>query len=349
MIARDQVRENAGEGAVHGAQRQVFNTRDAEEARSYLHAREFLVDFPPREAEHVDMRINGVFLSSLYLGYLQYGAAAEIRTNPSLELYRCVAPIRGRIEAAFSDGSASCGPGRAVLISPTRIRRVRAERDLAGLTIFLPAAALRRHLTALLGEPPEGDLQFARIIDLGKGYGQSLAHYARAAMTDLEQAAPLLNPVTASLFEQFVIDGLLLAHPHNYSDRLHRRDGRIAPRSVKRAIEYIDANLDQPIGFTDIATAAGIPGRTLSQHFRRFRNTSPMRYLRDARLDRVHEALRRAEPEESIISIAGDWGFGHMGRFAAVYRQRFGEWPSETRGKPFPASGFTLRDGRCWS
>jgi transcriptional regulator GlxA family with amidase domain len=154
---------------------------------------------------------------------------------------------------------------------------------------------------------------------------------------DLEYAAPLLNPISAALFEQFVMLGLLLAHPHNYSDKLHQSDGQLAPRDVRRAIDYIDANLDEPIGFTDITAAAGIPGRTLSQHFRRFRDTTPMHYLRDARLDKVHEALRRAEPEESIISIASRWGFLHMGRFAAVYRKRFGEAPSETLGRRFAA------------
>jgi AraC-like DNA-binding protein len=312
--------------------RLVFSTRNAEEARNYVRAQEFLVDFPPREAAQVDMRINGAFLPSMYLGYLQFGAAAEIRTNPSLDLYRFAMPLSGTLEAAFCGDGASCGPGRGVLMSPTRIRLVRAERDLAGLNIFLQASALRRHLSALLGEPPKSDLEFAAIVDLGQGYGQSLQHYALSAMTDLEQEAPLLNPITASLFEQFVMVGMLLAHPHNYSEKLNRGPCSVGPRDVKRAIEYIEANLDEPIGFTDIAAASGIPGRTLSQHFRRFRATTPMRYLRDARLDKVHETLRKAEPEESIMSIAGNWGFSHMGRFAAVYRERFGESPSETLG-----------------
>lgn len=334
------VQENIGEGGAPAIRRQVFKTRDVEEARNYLRAREFVVDFPLREAAHVDMRVNGAFLSNLYLGHLQYGASVEIRTNPSLELFRIVAPIRGRIEAAFPKETASCGRGQAILISPTNVRLVRAERDAVGQNIFLTAAELRRHLTSLLGDPPKADLQFAPNVDMGKGYGQSLAHYANAAIVDLEYAAPLLNPISAALFEQFVMLGLLLAHPHNYSDMLHHRDGQLAPRSVRRAIDYIDANLDEPIGFTDIAAAAGIPGRTLSQHFRRFRDTTPMHYLRDARLDKVHEALRRAEPEENVISIASRWGFLHMGRFAAVYRKRFGEAPSETlaNGSRLPAS-----------
>jgi AraC-like DNA-binding protein len=328
--------------------RLAFETADAEEARDYLRPHEFQLDFSPREIAYVDMQVNGVFFHSTYLGSLQFGAAAEIRTSPTLDLYRLVTPIKGCLEAVFANDSVSCGPGRSILVSPTRIRVMRAEREATGRNIFLTAAALRRHLTALLGDPPKSELEFTPIVDLDKGYGQSLEHHVRSAMADMDQAAPLLNSITAALFEQFVMIGLLLAHPHNYSDRLHRRDGHLAPRGVRRAMEYIDANLDQPIGFTDIAEAAQIPGRTLSQHFRRFRDTTPLHYLRDARLDKVHHALRRADREESIMSIAGRWGFGHMGRFAAAYSNRFGELPSETLGKRFGTRDFGSKDySRC--
>jgi transcriptional regulator GlxA family with amidase domain len=73
-----------------------------------------------------------------------------------------------------------------------------------------------------------------------------------------------------------------------------------------------------------------VPGRTLIQHFRDFKRTSPVRYLRTARYEKVREALRQADHEESITEIAGRWGFSHMGRFAVEYRKRFGEPPSQT-------------------
>jgi transcriptional regulator GlxA family with amidase domain len=38
-----------------------------------------------------------------------------------------------------------------------------------------------------------------------------------------------------------------------------------------------------------------VAGRTLFKHFRDYNGTSPMRYLRDARLNRVREALARAD------------------------------------------------------
>jgi transcriptional regulator GlxA family with amidase domain len=108
---------------------------------------------------------------------------------------------------------------------------------------------------------------------------------------------------------------------------LRRLERPAAPRDVKRAIDYIEANLGAAIGLPEIVAASAVPGRTLIQHFRDFKGTSPMRYLREARFERVREALNRAEPEGSITEIAARWGFSHMGRFSADYRRRFGEPP----------------------
>src|SRR5262249_28325800 len=249
---------------------------------------------------------------------------------PSRDDYRILPPIQGSLEAVIGDDEVSSRPGHAILTSPTLSKLVRSERGSGWLNIFLRGPALRRHLAALLGEPPQLPLEFAPVIDLAAGYGRSLMHYVLSAMADFDQNARLMNPITTSLFEQFVMVGLLHAHPHNYTARLCRPQPRIAPRDVKRAIDYIEANLDMAIGLPEIVAASRVSGRTLIQHFRDFKGTSPMRYLRTARYEKVREALRRAEPEESITEIAGRWGFTHMGRFSVDYRRRFGESPSAT-------------------
>jgi hypothetical protein len=38
---------------------------------------------------------------------------------------------------------------------------------------------------------------------------------------------------------------LLLSHPHNYSAALEHLDRPIAPRGVKRAIDYIESHLER--------------------------------------------------------------------------------------------------------
>jgi AraC-like DNA-binding protein len=53
--------------------------------------------------------------------------------------------------------------------------------------------------------------------------------------------------------------------------------------------------------------------------------------VRQRKLERVHACLSDAScAVRSVTELAMDYGFLHLGRFSEVYRQRFGELPSET-------------------
>ena len=93
----------------------------------------------------------------------------------------------------------------------------------------------------------------------------------------------------------------------------------------------MEAHFPATLTLSDIATAAGVPERTLNDAFRRFEEVSPMRYLRDLRLDRVRARLLGPGPRVSVTTAALEAGFGHLGRFAEAYADRFGESPSTTR------------------
>jgi transcriptional regulator GlxA family with amidase domain len=55
-----------------------------------------------------------------------------------------------------------------------------------------------------------------------------------------------------------------------------------------------------------------------------------MSMLRTVRLEHVRAELQSVTSVEKISDIAFKWGIVHLGRFAADYRKRFGELPSET-------------------
>lgn len=58
---------------------------------------------------------------------------------------------------------------------------------------------------------------------------------------------------------------------------------------------------------------------------------TPYRFYQRCRLIRVRRRLVDCRCELPHISwYAADEGFSHLGRFAALYRQHFGELPSET-------------------
>jgi AraC-like DNA-binding protein len=313
--------------------RRVFHSRDVDETRAWLRGKEFRFDPVGRPAARPDVRMNGIYLPSMYLGYLQYGIAASIHAAPARNDYWVQLPIRGLLAASFGGDDIACNPQRAVVLSPTRddYYLMRSDADGARIHLSLNRDALLRQLSVLLGEPVDRPIEFEPALELTSGHGRSLASYLLMAATDLEHSdAALLDPITVGMFEQFIVTGLLLSHRHSYSERLRRRDKPIAPRDIRRAIDFVQSNLDAPITLADIVEVSGVAGRTLFKHFHEWRGISPMRYVRNSRFDKVRTTLMGAGLDASVTEVAMSCGFGHMGRFSVEYRKRFGESPSET-------------------
>jgi AraC-like DNA-binding protein len=236
-----------------------------------------------------------------------------------------------------------------VLSDPSRTGQLsRSQTGCGRLNVILTEAAIRSHLAALLGDPPTDPPEFAPTLDVIQGYGRNFAGHLRLAIDDFEREGSMLSsPIAVQQFEQMVFTNLLLSHPHSHSQSLRRLAKLVASRDVKRAIDFIEANLESPIGLPDITAAAGVPGRTLLEHFRRYKGVSPMGYLRRARFAKAREALRVGEPEETVTGIAMNLGFTHMGRFSVEYRRRFGESPSETLRKQ--STSLTYSAAPVWS
>jgi AraC-like DNA-binding protein len=80
-----------------------------------------------------------------------------------------------------------------------------------------------------------------------------------------------------------------------------------------------------------ISEVLGVSDRFLRQCCADQLGMNPLSYIKFRRLQLVHCALRRADPETLSVSEAAQrQGFRHLGRFAADYRDLFGEQPSVT-------------------
>ena len=167
--------------------------------------------------------------------------------------------FRSRILSKFTIAREriACGPDRAAVSSPTSGLLIRTAGRGARINISLHGAALNRQLTELLGAAPTVPLEFLPSMDLTTSYGRSLAQYVRLAVTDFERAGPMRwDAITTSRFEQFIMCRLLLSHPNNHTQVLRDPASDPPPRDLRRAIEYMEANLDAPITIADIAEAS---------------------------------------------------------------------------------------------
>ena len=68
--------------------------------------------------------------------------------------------------------------------------------------------------------------------------------------------------------------------------------------------------------------------RSLQDGFAVHVGLPPMAYLRDVRLVNAHRDL--VDGHGPVANVAHRWGFLHLGRFAADYRRKYGQTPSQT-------------------
>jgi AraC-like DNA-binding protein len=93
---------------------------------------------------------------------------------------------------------------------------------------------------------------------------------------------------------------------------------------------WIDAHLAEPLTLGRLCQVAGVGARCLQKTFEQRRGMPPMRFVTERRLAAAFHRLNHAAPDTRVTRIALELGFGHVGRFAQMYRQVIGESPSHT-------------------
>ena len=117
------------------------------------------------------------------------------------------------------------------------------------------------------------------------------------------------------------------------------------PRSLKKAIERLEAEPERAWRFAHLADVCGTSLRTLQKQFHRFLGRSPGAFLRELRFERVRQELLGGGQHLNVTEIATRCGFSHLGRFATEYHRRYGEVPSATlrrARRTTPSSAFPL-------
>lgn len=277
-------------------------------------------------------RMHSHRLRDISVNYISYGA--EVRVEPGeLETFYVVqVPLSGKSLVRLGRRQAYSSPELATVVSPTEPLSQRLAADCEWLICRIERAALESRLSNTLGASLHQPLRFELGMEATRGFGLSWRTGFTALVGELDRPDSLISsPLAAQQFEEGLMAGLLLAQPNNYSEMLDGKEHAASSREVRIARDLMDSHPEWPHTTSSLARAAGISVRALQMSFRHHLATTPRAYLREVRLRRIHDELRSAEyGTTSVGAVCSRWGFAHVGRFAGVYRQRFGELPSQT-------------------
>ncbi|TIX87118.1 AraC family transcriptional regulator [Rhizobium sp. P44RR-XXIV] len=266
---------------------------------------------------------------SVWNGKCRSGMRVTLSGGP--DAYVLYLPSSGKMAVDIGGKRLESEPGRGLMGNMSSFERLILHEQRSHIGIAFEKSMVTRQLSELLDAPVVDGLEFTGTIDLSVAEGLQIASLGRLIWESLTADDAERS---SSLFSERLLQAMMIALlevvPNNYSMRLLRPASPAVPKTLKRAVDYMHANPGSNIGIADIAREAGVSVRTLQAVFQQFKETTPLNYLRTIRLKGVRNSLTDPGCSRSVAEVARDWGFSHMGRFAALYHLSFGEMPSDT-------------------
>jgi AraC-like DNA-binding protein len=310
----------------------IFRTPDLDHAREHIvgvfgeHRVAYL-----RKERQLDFRHRQAKLGAIAVNSMQYGAGVTV--NASLgDLYLVQFTLTGSCELRQGRNSIHTPAGSVAIINPFQPFTKTWLAETRQLIIRIDRHLVEREFQALTGSDGTERIEFDPLPLESMARAGTLAHFARMLCDDLKNASSgLEHPLVRDRVASTLVSTLLVSMPHNKQRALEAAATSIAPFFVRRVEHFIEENARRAINLEELAGVAGVSARTLQIAFRRFRNKTPMAHLRALRLELARTELAQAGPRgDSVASVASGCGFGHLSRFAADYKARFSESPSQT-------------------
>lgn len=276
----------------------------------------------PREAAASGLEV--IDLGSCRLAHIRFGATVGIESDHPGAVAVNI-PLSGHLASRIGSLDFDAGPGQATDFpadTPARMPAWTPDADVLGLRI--DAEHLRRESERVFARK---DVVLPTEIDLRTPAGRAWFQMARTTFDNARDCGGILyqDPQVAASIASMLVTGLLLAA---VPDEPTARNA-LRPRPVHRVVEAIALDPARAWSPADLAVIAGVSVRRLQQSFREHVGTTPFAHLHDVRLERIHDDLVHGRGG-TVTDVALSWGVTHLGRFAAAYRDKYGELPSHT-------------------
>jgi AraC-like DNA-binding protein len=260
------------------------------------------------------------------------GADASLHCGAGCSAYRVFLVRSGRAEWVHRGVSVGGVAGTATVYAPTGLAALRWGANTELLILKIDRCAVEDALSDALGRQVASQPDFAPLVPIDTAPARSWMKMLALFTEQFFHPEGLLNqPLVAMPFIDSLVRGLLFAAEHPYRAALLEDGHRDAPRAIRTAIDVIEAEAHLPLTLSSIAARSQMSVRSLQHGFKRHLGTSPMSYLRDVRLRRAHQTLLESDPSAvTVASVAYDWGFTNLGRFAAAHAARYCEQPAKT-------------------
>lgn len=267
----------------------------------------------------------------LLLYAMRYGDEVDLAPRVYEDFLLVHYARRGPIELWTDGQRTALRQGEVAVSNPRRSIALRWSAHCEQVILRLPAAMFGADAQTIAVPPWHrlSRVQTQAWLPLMEAFA-GMAHFAQTPNAGGATTVWLehLETSMAGFLRQQV--GQFQTHAHTGAE--DGRPGSTAPR--RRRTELLHAiaheHLRHPLTLPEMARKLALSPRQLNEWTQQEWGQSPMAWLRDRRLDAIHRHFIE-HPRDEVTTVAMEYGFGHIGRFARFYFERFGEYPSQTR------------------
>lgn len=274
---------------------------------------------------------NRVIFDSVALNYMDYGCEVQITPGELDSFYLVQIPLSGGSIVTSNGATVQSNPRVATVPNATDYLSMTWLHRSPHFVVYVARSAVEQRAAELIGHKSTLPIRFELAMNLTDTQVRGWCELVALLRREAEAEEFSLHPQVRRQLTDSIITGLLSVQPHNLSAQLARQALPPCPRTIRSAIELCEHSPAGISTVSEMAAFAGVSIRALQLGFRQYVGLSPMQYLRDVRLQRVRDELQApSSSSKTVGEVAYSWGFTHLGRFAAQYRKRFNENPSDT-------------------
>ncbi|MCC8979295.1 AraC family transcriptional regulator [Bradyrhizobium acaciae] len=276
-------------------------------------------------------RLHHLPIGPISLNRLRYGGDVTVVPELSEEgNFLVTLPVQGSAQFRYGSAVADVTPGRGTIVGPYREFRLDIEGAFDQILLRLDRRRVEVVCASLLGSDKAMPVHFDLTLREMPAFWHKLE--AAAGLSTFGEA--LAYPKMFVQLEELIVESLLVAQPNNFSGAIAAANGAAPSAQVRKAMDYMRQHIADAVSLGQVARHCGLSLRSLQAGFQRDLGTSPSRWLRAQRLDRVHAILLSSEPGSvAVTEVALQCGFFHLGDFSARFKERFGEKPSAVLAK----------------
>lgn len=284
--------------------------------------------FDVEAQEPLNTRLNGFSFGNGALYDLKYSAPVVICIDDSSSFYLFRITLEGQCQVGAANQQLLQSVGIMSVTHPHTRQQIVTNQHCRNIILKLSKQEIDTQLFKMLGHTSHAPVWFdSGLSCTAEGISSIVEtlNYLCHAYYNIQN----WSFISAS-FTQYLIELILLKIPNNYSEQLNAQRQQLVPGYIKKAQQYIQDNLHQAISLATLSQYCEVSIRSLQKGFSQYLQQTPVEYIREQRLERVHSALQQAVDHQTVTDILLDHGIQSFGHFSTLYKKRFGCLPSHT-------------------